>query len=66
MNELRLDYIRECADLLASYAVSISEAAYQGNPERVRAYFDCLRLVGRDINRTLSEIEAAEKAKEPA
>lgn len=66
MNQLRMDFIRECADLMESYSVCLSEAARRGNHESARIYFECIRTVGRDLAKTLAEIEASEKQQDKA
>lgn len=65
---LRFDYITECSRMLGSYARSIDEAAYRGNEKAVRVYFECLRAVAKDLDKTLKEIEKQQKqsAKEAA
>jgi hypothetical protein len=62
MNEFRHQFIIECSDDLVSYAISLSEAARRQNAHSCRVYFDCIKAIGRSINATLAEIEAAEKA----
>jgi hypothetical protein len=54
---LRFDFIVESAELLASYSISLSEAGRRSNAEACRVYFDCLRAIARDLNKTLSEVE---------
>ena len=59
---LRFDYIIECSVLMESYSRSLGEAAYRGNEAQTRAYFKCLQMVARDLNKTLCEIEEQAKA----
>ena len=54
---LRFDFILESSELLASYSISLSEAAHRGNAEACRAYYRCLQAVARDLNKTLVEVE---------
>ncbi len=58
---LRFHYLTECAELMRSYSVCLGEGAARGNEAVVRAYFEALRQVGKDIDATLREIEAAGK-----
>jgi hypothetical protein len=59
---LRFDYLIECSALMESYSRSLAEAAYRGNEQHAREYFKCLQRVGKDLDRTLKEIEAQAKA----
>lgn len=54
---LRFDFIVECSELLASYSISLSEAARRENEASCRCYFDALRAIARDLNKTLVEVE---------
>ena len=54
---LRFDFIQESAELIASYSISLSEASRRSNAESCRVYFDCIRAIARDLNKTLQEIE---------
>ncbi|MEN9393195.1 MAG: hypothetical protein RLZZ104_1538 [Pseudomonadota bacterium] len=65
---LRFDFIIECSQMLGSYSRSIDEAAFRGNEKAVRVYFECLRAVAKDLEKTLREIEQAQQqqAKEAA
>jgi hypothetical protein len=58
---LRFAYLTECAELMRSYCVCLGEGASRGNEAVVRAYFEALRAVGKDIDTTLKEIEASAK-----
>ena len=55
---LRFEFVVECSELLASYSISLSEAACRSNEQSCRAYFEAIRAVARDLNKTLSEIES--------
>ncbi len=60
---LRLDYIGECADLLAARAVALRFAAVAGDVDGIDAAFSCIRLIGRDISITRKEIETRSDTK---
>jgi len=57
---LRFEFISQSSELIASYSVSLAEAARRGNPQAARVYFDCIRAVARDLNKTLQEVENEE------
>jgi hypothetical protein len=66
---LRHQFIYECAGIIAEHSEDIQSAARRGNEEAIRMHFECIRLVARDLEKTLREIELqveAPQAKEAA
>lgn len=58
MNDLRFEAVMELADMLASYSVSLGEAAHRQNAVSSRLYFEAIRKVGATLRETLDDIEA--------
>jgi hypothetical protein len=62
MDSLRLDYLAECADLIAARAVAIRMAAVAGDVATYDELFALLRRIASDMVTTRKEIKTTETA----
>jgi hypothetical protein len=62
LDALRLDYLAECADLIAARAVAIRMAAIAGDVATYDELFAMLRRIASDMVMTRKEIETIETA----
>ena len=62
LDALRLDYLAECADLIAARAVAIRMAAIAGDVATYDELFAMLRRIASDMVLTRREIETTEAA----
>lgn len=58
LDQIRFEGIAELAELLASYSISLGEAAHRQNAITCGLYFENIRLVGKTISETLAELDA--------
>jgi hypothetical protein len=54
---LRQDYLLDSLDGFRSHTVSMAEAVWRGDYSLASVHWDCLRLIGKEITATLSEIQ---------